>query len=214
MKTFETLIIMEVNSYYHVFNKGNNGETIFFERANYVYFLKQYDRYLTPYVATFAYCLMPNYFHLLLKVLPQANENDQTSKVLETFEVLVVAPKPTLTSVQKAFKDFFISYAKSINKKYQRTGSLFQYKFKRKAVDTDAYFVKLAHYIHYNPIKASLCKHYEDWEFSSYRALISDKPTKLQRDEVLRWFGGREQFIAYHQQVIVNEHALQGVLVD
>ena len=90
---------------------------------------------------------MPNHFHFLIKIvdweevstskasktleeLPLREEN--ISKVSKTFEM--PQSKSVLTPVEKGFKDFFISYAKAINKKYDRVGSLFQYKFKRKPI--------------------------------------------------------------------------------
>ena len=56
------------NGYYHIYNRGNNGENIFCKHENYLYFLKQYNHYLGDYLDTFAYCLLPNHFHLLVRV--------------------------------------------------------------------------------------------------------------------------------------------------
>jgi len=55
-------------NFYHIYNRGNNRENIFFEENNYYYFLEKYDKYLTNYLETFAYCLLPNHFHLLVRV--------------------------------------------------------------------------------------------------------------------------------------------------
>ncbi|WP_420632243.1 transposase [Candidatus Leptofilum sp.] len=177
---------MEPGSYYHIFNRGNNRETIFREDENYRYFLQQYKKYLAPHVSTCAYCLMPNHFHLLDRI----NENPGHS------------PKEPakLSPVEKAFRDFFISYAKSFNKRYGRTGSLFQRKFKRKPADDLGYRMRLVVYIHANPIRAGLCTHFEEWPYSSYRAILSDQETAVQRETVLQWFGGREDFIAFHEE--------------
>jgi putative transposase len=126
---------MDQGSFYHIYNRGNNKENIFFEEKNYQYFLKLFDKYLSPYVDVYAYCLMPNHFHFLIRIkemnIKQTSEVFKTSEVL-TKEITEVGGSKKLTPLEKAFKDFFISYAKSINKAMNRTGSLFQSKFKKR----------------------------------------------------------------------------------
>ena len=185
---------MNEGVFYHIYNRGNNRGKIFFEEENHYYFLKQYQKYLSEHVDTYAYCLMPNHFHFAIYITPSET---QTSKVSETFEV---SPRKKLTPLEKAFRDFFISYAKSINKRYDRTGSLFQYKFKRKPIKNNAYLMRLIMYIHGNPVEAKLCSTFREWSFSSYNAVLGDTPTDIRRDEVLEIFGGKEDFIAWHKE--------------
>ncbi|MEX2592037.1 MAG: transposase, partial [Anditalea sp.] len=59
---------MEPGQTYHIYNHANGTENIFREEENYRYFLRQYEKYLGPVVNTFAYCLMPNHFHMLVRV--------------------------------------------------------------------------------------------------------------------------------------------------
>ena len=54
--------------YYHIYNQGNGGQLIYYQEENYRYFLKQYAKYMLGYWETFAYALLPNHFHLLIKV--------------------------------------------------------------------------------------------------------------------------------------------------
>jgi REP element-mobilizing transposase RayT len=164
---------MEQEKFYHVYNRGNNKQPVFFETVNYYYFLKQFEKYLSGFVDVYAYCLMPNHFHFLIKVLKQC---------------------------ENAFKNFFISYTKSVNERYGRTGGLFQPKFKRKEIIDDSYFTAIIQYIHANPIAAGLCKTYDDWEFSSYKTLIGNGETNINRTAVLEWFGNRDEFIKVHEQ--------------
>ncbi|WP_421895192.1 transposase [Marinoscillum sp.] len=168
---------MESGAYYHVYNRGVNRETIFKEAKNYPYFLLKYDQYLSPVVDTFCYCLMPNHFHFFVRIKEDCEDG----------------------AVIKAFKDFFISYAKSINKGYDRTGSLFQSKFKKKEIDSDAYYSMIIAYIHLNPLRASLVSSIADWKYSSYPAIVSHAPTKVCRKEVIEWFGGHKAFVDFHQ---------------
>ena len=182
---------MEEDKYYHIFNRGNNRENIFKEQENYFYFLKQYEKYLSSVVDTYAYCLMPNHFHFLVRI---KNQLPMTSKVSKTFEVM----GRRLTPVEKAFKDFFISYAKSINKRYSRTGSLFQYKFKRKPIDDEQYLKRVVLYIHQNPVAAGFCEQPYQWEFSSYNTILGDFTTMLKRDELIDFFDDKENFKYCH----------------
>jgi hypothetical protein len=59
---------LEEGKYYHVFNRGNNGDTIFYKPENYKFFLRRMEEYLMPFIEVYAYCLMPNHFHLLIRV--------------------------------------------------------------------------------------------------------------------------------------------------
>jgi hypothetical protein len=112
------------------------------------------------------------------------------------------------------FSNLFNSYAKSLNRKYNRTGSLFQERYKRKLVDSDKYFLNLIHYIHFNPQKHGFVKNFRDWKFSSYNAMLSEKPTDLKRKDVLDWFSGKDEFIEYHKLIIeyqkVIGHLIEG----
>ena len=66
--TSETTIPLLPNKYYHLINRGNNKRNIFYQHRNYAYFLSKYAEYMTPYLETYAYCLLPNHFHLLVAV--------------------------------------------------------------------------------------------------------------------------------------------------
>lgn len=176
---------MHAGSYYHIYNRGINKQPIFFDEANYLYFLQQFKKYVCNYVSVFAYCLMPNHFHFFLRIEDQHSIRTNVSN---------------LNLVEKAFKDFFISYSKSINKRYNRTGALFQYKFKRKEVNDINHYTWLTYYIHSNPVHAGLCNHPREWKFSSYNAYLSNKETLVSRREILGWFGGQEQLQLFHEK--------------
>lgn len=175
---------MEAETFYHIYNRGNNRQIIYFEEENYHYFMRKFTKHLLPCIDLYAYCLMPNHFHFLIKL--KREHLDVSEEYMKM--------------VSESFKVFFMSYAKSINKKYKRTGSLFQRKFKSKPVLEESYFTTIVQYFHFNPVKAGLCKKPKDWKFSSYNAIVSTKPTKLKRDEVLEWFGGCENFIKIHEE--------------
>lgn len=166
----------EEGNYYHLYNRGNNKERIFFEEENYIYFLKQFKKFLLPHTDVYAYCLMPNHFHFFIQI-----------KNLPGFE--------------RGIKNFFISYSKSINKRHNRVGTLFQGRYKLSEITSGAYFTRIITYIHQNPTVAGLADALEKYKYSSYRAYLSDKKSMLKRQEVLDWFGGIEGFISCHQMI-------------
>ena len=107
----------------------------------------------------------------------------------------------------------FIAYSKAINKAYQRTGALFESPFRRKLVDNDRYFTALVVYIHRNPQKHAFVTDFRDWPHSSYQAVVSGKPTRVQRDTVLDWFGGRMGFEELHLAG-VDEAVIEPLIVE
>jgi len=64
----DTTIPLESNTFYHIFNRGNKGIKIFYQERNYAYFLQKYASILSPYLDTYSYNLIPNHFHLIVKV--------------------------------------------------------------------------------------------------------------------------------------------------
>jgi putative transposase len=78
----------------------------------------------------------------------------------------------------------------AFNKQHYRTGNLFQRPFKRIEVNKESYFTQAIIYIHANALKHKLVKDFATYEWSSYQSIISDKPTLLQKQEVIEWFGG------------------------
>lgn len=179
---------LEFSKYYHIFNRGNNKENIFIEDDNYFYFMKLFEKYILTVAETYAYCLLPNHFHFLLRIRDE-NKAFQTSKVSKTFEV---------SNIWQPFSNFFNAYSKAFNKKYKRTGSLFQYKFKRKEVSSDEYFYNLMEYIHQNPQKHRIIDDFKQYKFSSYQAIIIGGNTKLEKSKILNWYDTLENFIHCH----------------
>ncbi len=124
-----------------------------------------------------------------------------------------------LTSPSQKFGNFLNAYAKSINKAYDRTGSLFQQRFGRIEVTSNAHFLRLIAYIHRNPQKHGFVDDFREWPYSSYHAILSQKDTRLKRDEVLAWFGegaqvdARKQFIEFHERE-VDEARIAPLVAD
>lgn len=211
------------DTYYHIYNRGVNGENIFFEERNYGYFLNLYEKHLAPVTDLFAYCLLRNHFHVSIRTKSE-EEILEYKKTLaeETLRVSSVnsrhvgqgslvnqdegrARKPLGSGyVSDQFSNFFNAYAKAINKAYGRTGSLFQHPFGRVPVTTDRQFWNVIAYIHQNPQKHKFVDDFREWKYSSYGVLLSDKPTKLRRDIVLDWFGGKQSYLDLHEMWVTE----------
>ncbi|MEQ9300891.1 MAG: transposase [Cyclobacteriaceae bacterium] len=137
---------MEPSTYYHIYNHVNGDEDLFREEENYHYFLRQWTKYIEPVAMTYAYCLMPNHFHFLIRT--------KTSKVFGNLGGLDTQPSKIIT---QAFSNLFNSYTKAFNKKYSRRGSLFMPNFKKKPITSDAYLTAIITYIHRNPVHHGFC---------------------------------------------------------
>ncbi len=186
---------LQHGKFYHVYNRGINGENIFIETRNYPYFLQLYAQHIHSVMDTYAYCLLRNHFHLLIRVKTRQEHPDLSD--LANLTGLDVAKPPS-----QYFSNFFNAYTKSINKMYGRTGALFERPFRRIEVAGKAYFKRLVTYIHRNPEHHQLVNDFRDWPYSSYEALHTSQPTKVQRERVLDWFDGPEIFIVAQQQAV------------
>ncbi len=191
----ETIPLVPSNVY-HLYNHANGSENLFREHENYRYFLKKYTEYVFPLAETFAYCLLPNHVHFMIRM---RDEGCLTRYFLEKRK-----DPPGLEDLagllSREFGHFFNAYAKAYNERYDRRGSLFEKPFKRKPVENEGYFTSLIAYIHNNPLHHGFVKGIDQWPHSSWFSYLSDKPTKIAREEGLAWFGGREEFVKFHHE--------------
>lgn len=180
------LEILEKDKVYHIYNRGINSETIFISDENKHYFLKLYSKYLENNADTFAYCLMDNHFHYIIRIV---NEKEIT----------------------QGLSNLFNAYAKAFNKQNNRTGSLFEKHFKRIQIINETYLLNLIQYVHLNP-KHHLDLDYKSFQFSYYQSIISDKPTKLLREVVIQLFDSKDNFIYCHDyknEILSEKHMLE-----
>lgn len=180
-------------NFYHIYNRGNNRERIFFKDENYRFFLQKFDDYLRNFLDIYAFCLMPNHFHFLVKLKTD----------LPGFENLE-GVKNHRNPVSQGFSNLFNSYSEAINKQEQRTGSLFQKNFKKKLIKDESSLLRIICYIHRNPVHHNYTDDFENYKWSSYKILVSDKVTKFKRNVILDMFRGRDGFIDIHRSQIEN----------
>jgi putative transposase len=196
-------IPLEPGQMYHIWTHANGDENLFREDENYTYFLEKYSYYIPPVADTFAYCLMPNHLHLMVRVKGEKDLVD--IKDLTGFQNLSGL-------VSKQFSNLFNAYSKAFNKLYERRGALFERQFKRKLIDSDNYFGTLIAYIHNNPVHHEFARTPDEWTYSSWGAYLHDKPTKIRKDEGLDWFGGRDELIRVHKEI--NMEKLKSVFEE
>lgn len=186
-------IPLEKGNYYHIYNRGNNGIDVFFDNESYYHFLKLYDKYISPIAKTYAWCLLKNHFHILVYIKLDS-EIDYSKLEYSTVD------KPKRLDPSKQFGHLFNAYTQAINKKFNRTGALFEKPFERKQITSERYLQNVIYYIHNNPVQHGFVKQMSLYPWSSFETIISDKPTKLKRQEVIEYFGSKDNFEYFHNQ--------------
>jgi len=145
----------QAGHYYHLYNRGANRESIFREKDNYVFVLGKIKRYCVELALTLiAYCLMPNHYHWLVR-----QDGEQPAGLL----------------AQRVFN----SYTKAFNKRYERSGTLFEGPYKVVQVDDEAHLLHLCRYIHANPVKDGLVAEISEWPYSNYPEWVELRPGTL-----------------------------------
>ncbi|MCI8411061.1 MAG: transposase [Clostridia bacterium] len=161
---------------YHVILRGIDKQDIFVEEQDYNKFIKEIQKTKEKYkYELYAYCLMSNHIHMIIY-----DKNEQLSKIIQSLA---------------------ISYSLYFNKKYERSGHLFQNRFLSKSVEDRKYLVQVCRYIHQNPFKAKISKT-DEYRWSSYKEYI-EKSNITDTEFILSMFSNNlktalENFIAFH----------------
>jgi len=171
----ERIIHLTADNYFHIFNRGVNKGLIFFSDRNYRFFIDRMQSYLKPNSEVLAFCLMPNHFHLLVKVV-----KNQFAK--------------------ESLQPFLLSYAKAINREQDRVGPLFQGRFQAYFIEEIDYLLDCVKYIHLNPVTAQLVKSPDQWKYSSYGNYIGKSYFRFVNTSiVLSHFTSINEFKEYHE---------------
>ncbi len=190
---------------YHIFSRAMGKEKLFLEEDNYRFFLRQFSKYISPVADTFAYNLLPNHFHFMIRI-------KNIDRIYEEFLSVKKNKKFTLESapefVMVRFSNLLNSYTKAFNKKYSRRGGLFIDIMRRVEIIDDSQFGATIFYIHKNAVHHGYCDKISEWQWSSYHSIISSPPTQLLRTEILDWFGGVEPFREFHKQPVYLKNAV------
>jgi len=186
------------NETYHLFNRAVGSEKLFYTPDNYRYFIDKMKQHILPVADFFTYSLMPNHFHLLVRIKDE-------KIITRHFEL---KKKKIFNAISSSLSDFIMEqfsnwlngYTKAFNKMYNRKGALFMDYLKRSIVSKDSDLTSYIFYIHKNAVHHDLCDKIGNWAYDSFQSLLSNKQTLLLRDEVMAWFGSKEKFIEFHNQ--------------
>ena len=181
---------LDAGKVYHFYNHGVGRDNLFLEDANYHFFIEKWKKYFGHYMDVYAYCLMPNHFHVLGKFKPiteqirQQIQKEQTSKSRAYVEGRITIT----TFYESQFKRFFTSYSRAYGKRYNRVGSLFRAKFKRTLIRNKARFMDKLFYIHHNPIHHRFTWTYQAYRYSSYHDYLNQNGDFIYLP-ILKYFG-------------------------
>lgn len=157
---------------YHVMLRGIDKRDIFLDDEDKKTFLSHlFKAKELGDFQIYAYCLMDNHVHLLIK------EGEELGK---------------------SIKRITVGYVQKHNLKYGRTGHLFQNRYKSQVVENDNYVVSLARYIHQNPIKAGLVKNIDTYPWSSFKDYLTtynNGESKIETEIVKSYFSNFKEFV-------------------
>jgi len=180
-------MIFEKGFLYHIYNQGNNRQKIFYNRKNYLFFLKKLNEYILPFSEVLAWCLMPNHFHLMVLIKEVESQGFTLS---ETLTNATSNPSSTKRTFNNSIGILLRTYTRAINKQEGATGSLFRKETKAECINcfksakpnfilnnisinnhlSEKQYPQICfNYIHQNPVRANLTNIATDWEFSSAR---------------------------------------------
>ncbi len=171
------------DSYYHIYARGGSRHDIFLEPSDYNYFLELFRRYLSSEdirnsagvayekleddIELLAYCLMQNHFHVLVYQISEG-------------------------AMQRLMRGVMTAYSRYFNTKYQRSGSLFESRYKASRITSDEYLMHISRYIHLNPI------HWREYPHSSLRHYIQKNDVDwLQEGRMLDLFPSRQAYAEF-----------------
>ena len=165
---------MDPGCLYHVYNRANAFDKLFYNEDNYRFFIEKVNKYLPEVCSVYAFALLPNHFHLLVKIHQGARNARRISQV---------------------FSNLFNAYTKSYNKYYRRRGTLFSRHFKCRLVDDLHYQRSCVLYLHHNAIHHGIPHELGEWRFTSHAKYICPEDEDLNTIEALVWFGGVDGYI-------------------
>jgi REP element-mobilizing transposase RayT len=159
-----------------------------------------------PYLQLLAHCLMPNHFHLLIRLMNPDGQLKRLTGSLRNF-----------SPVSEFIKRLLITYAHKFNYRNNHQGTLLQGRTKIKQVDTDEYVVQVARYIHLNPVSAGLVKNPELWPYSDYQLYFTPESLRSLRnfsftkpEFILGYFGNRsEEYVKFVEAGIAPDEAIR-----
>lgn len=177
---------LEPNHFYHIYNRGINGDQLFFNHQNYLYFLRLINEKVKPVAEIHSYCLLKNHFHILVKIKSEDLIRERFPEK-ERLEIQSI--------ISQQFSNTFNSYSQGINKHFGRTGKLFELPFRRKEITSDQQLINTILYINKNPVKHKISNDLFTYPYSSVDKIMNDDHLFIESEKVISVFNDKDNFI-------------------
>jgi len=197
--------LLENGKIYHIYNRGNNKDTMFFTDDDYACFVKLYKAFIPGVADTLSWCLMKNHFHFLVRIKdeneigylnPAFAKSRIISRKWKVYANPIVGVKQQIKPTPRMqFRHLLSTYTIYLNNMYNRTGSVIEKNYERSLVENNEYLRTLFLYINSNPVKHSIRKQAEKYRWSSCKALIKGSSDGFVDHSFLKnCFGSPENF--------------------
>lgn len=190
------------NGIYHIYNRSNNHQDLFLYGSDYDRFLNKYFDYFHHIFDTYAYCLMPNHFHFIVKVKSESNIKSSILRLNDSkATALYMEDEASLHEyISDQFRRWLSSYALYRNRKYKSRGQLFQNRHKSIGIRSEQKLLEFICYVHHNPIHHGFCGDYNQWDYSSYFAYFQNDKTSINTTEILDLSEGKDNLYNLHKE--------------
>ena len=183
--------LLQPGQYYHIYNRGNNRRNLFYDDQDYLRFLALIRKYISAAMTVYAYALLPDHFHLCLKVHP-----------LDRLPPLFI-DKPR--AINNSVGHLQNAYAKYFLYRYRKTeiSGLFEHRFERKPITSKRQMISTTHYVNFNGHHHGYVSDPRDYLYTSLQELLcSTVESFVDREAVFKLFGDEDSFRAATQQVL------------
>lgn len=182
--------LLEPGKYYHVYNRAKNGDPLFENEEAYRFFMKLYQVHIYPIAETYAYCLLSDHLHLLIRI-----REDATGSLFKPFALL------------------FNAYSKGYNLHNGKEGRVFKFKLKRTEIRNLPSFFEMIRYVNQNPWRHGVTEYPASYRFSSFRATVTTSPTLVAKEKVQGYFGSNEN-LAVNLLTKVDETQIRSDIME
>lgn len=198
-------VLLHPGSYYHVYAHAVGSDNAFRHHDDFIRFITTMPYYVHFLCDVYAYCLMPNHVHLVVRICHRHEmlsrlDLDNKERISYVIKTNTCTDEELARFASVSMGRLFSSHALYMNRKYGRMGNLFMSNFKRKAILTDDYFRNVIRYVHANPVNHGFASDLNQWMYSSYFNYRSNGHSMSPQHPAMALFGGYRSFIRFHQE--------------
>jgi putative transposase len=198
------------NCFYHIVCKSIDGLPLFNESKDYAVFLERFKKFNGGFMDVWAYCLLLNHAHYIIKIKYPAFIKSFISQLAppeKTKAMVSFLADPTDESltdavIERQMNSFLVSYANYVNNKYNRKGGLFQKPFKRIQISSDSHLQQAVVYVHANAQKHGIVNDFKAYGYFSYSLMMDDGYNYTDSKSVIEFFGGIDKYMQVHNEQV------------